>query len=436
MNPTKRTGIPLLILALVTLRIYFGMQVNFAHEDYVQIYLIGLEHAISGDWPYWGPDVVWSQTQLPGALQGLLVGAPLRWTGSPVAPLVLSNLISAFGLLLLFGYARKRFPDLPELFLLVVLFLIPFGLHHGSVLLNTAYLPFSGALLFIAVAELFIYREEPILPAGLSYLMLGIGLTVTYQLHLTWVMFLPFIVVLLIMSFQRVGMKKTAAQLGLLVSGAVIGAITLFPTLWAHADVLFLGTEGNLTFKPERFGRVFDLLLRYLGMATFDVTHTFNIFKSAMAESTLAVISIWAIKAVAIVQFIVIVITAFRQRTSQELKRILLLFGLTLLMALALFVLGNKHLSARTYILLFPFPVWLSLLCYRTWYEKTWFRSVLWGGLGMVVLAFLSTAMADRDSDYSFNTQGLIIESALEQGDPEVFGTRRESLMAPYQGED
>ena len=42
-----------------------------------QIFLIGLRFYTTGEWPYFGPDVVYTETQLPGALQGVLVGGPL-----------------------------------------------------------------------------------------------------------------------------------------------------------------------------------------------------------------------------------------------------------------------------------------------------------------------------------------------------------------------
>ncbi len=184
----------LIIIFLFVFRLFLGIQINFSHEDYTQIYLIGLENAFSGKWSYWGPDVVWSKTQLPGALQGLLVGLPLRLTNHPYSPIIVSNIITCLGLVLLSFYAKKRFPKLSLNFLLILFLLFPFYLFHGVVVINTAYLVFTGSLLFISVFDLFIYRDSIILKKPSYYFfIIGFSMFFTYQLHLTWVMYLPFI---------------------------------------------------------------------------------------------------------------------------------------------------------------------------------------------------------------------------------------------------
>ena len=43
------------IFLLLCFRILLGVQVNFSHEDYFQIYAIGLKALINNDWPFWGP---------------------------------------------------------------------------------------------------------------------------------------------------------------------------------------------------------------------------------------------------------------------------------------------------------------------------------------------------------------------------------------------
>ena len=67
----------LALLALFAFRLYFGLSLRFFAEDESQIFLIGLRYYTTGHWPYFGPDVVWTESEIPGALQGLLVGAPL-----------------------------------------------------------------------------------------------------------------------------------------------------------------------------------------------------------------------------------------------------------------------------------------------------------------------------------------------------------------------
>jgi len=424
--------ITLLVFTLLIFRIMLGIWTNFAHEDYIQIYLLGLENAYSGLWSYWGPEIVWSQTRLPGAMQGLLAGLPLRVTGSAYAPIIFSNLISAAGLILMAFYSKKRFPRLSIEFLLILFLLLPFCLFNGTVLLNTAYLILSGAVLFIAVAELFLYREELIFKDP-SYYFLGMGMALlfTYQLHLTWVMFLPFIFVLLYFEWKRkeISLGKLLLYLGL---GMMLTGVTLIPTIWTYASEMFMNSEGNLTFQPERFGRIFDLLARYFSMAIFDITQDFDVIDLAMKKSLLVKSLVWVLKAVSILHFILLALYLFRLRKSTVVQKTLLLFLLTLIMSLCLFVLGNKHLSARTYILLYPIPVWLSLYVYQELFQYDWVKKTVLTCLGLVFLTFTSIGLMNRGDIYSFEYKIDDIEKAMQERNPGAFSERRATLMDEF----
>src|SRR5262249_57610744 len=74
-----------LLLAAFALRLAFGLCSELFGPDESQIFLIGLKYFTTGEWPYFGPDVVYTHTQLPGALQGLLVGGPLFLVAEPEA---------------------------------------------------------------------------------------------------------------------------------------------------------------------------------------------------------------------------------------------------------------------------------------------------------------------------------------------------------------
>jgi len=69
---------PLILIALFAFRLWFGLSREFFFEDETQIFLIGFRYYATGDWPFFGPDVVWTKSEIPGALQGVLVGLPLR----------------------------------------------------------------------------------------------------------------------------------------------------------------------------------------------------------------------------------------------------------------------------------------------------------------------------------------------------------------------
>ena len=80
-------------------------------EDETQIFLMGLRYYATGAWPYFGPDVVWTKSEIPGALQALLVGAAVH-ASRPIRKrrIVLLNLISMAALAAFAWYIRVRIP--------------------------------------------------------------------------------------------------------------------------------------------------------------------------------------------------------------------------------------------------------------------------------------------------------------------------------------
>src|SRR3954454_16297662 len=98
----KRWGVASLLAACFAFRLWFGLSREFFFEDETQIFLMGLRYYATGEWPYFGPDVVWTRSEIPGALQPLLVGLPLRVAPYPEASYVLLSLVS-FGALVFFA---------------------------------------------------------------------------------------------------------------------------------------------------------------------------------------------------------------------------------------------------------------------------------------------------------------------------------------------
>src|SRR5216117_2553688 len=112
---SKTKGFLALLLLLFCFRLGFGLCSEFwTDDDTKQIYLIGLKFYTTHEWPYFGPDVDYSLqsplVQIPGALQGVLVGAPFFVLPIAEAPFILLNILSFAALCLLAWYCAKRLP--------------------------------------------------------------------------------------------------------------------------------------------------------------------------------------------------------------------------------------------------------------------------------------------------------------------------------------
>src|SRR5205809_6769298 len=99
--------LPLLAL-LAVFRLAFGLSRELFFEDETQIFLMGLRYYATGAWPYFGADVVWTKSEIPGALQALLVGVPFKIVPVPEAPYVLVNVLSMAALAAFAWYVKAR----------------------------------------------------------------------------------------------------------------------------------------------------------------------------------------------------------------------------------------------------------------------------------------------------------------------------------------
>src|SRR5262245_64972226 len=101
-------------MAIFAFRLAFGLSRELFFEDETQIFLMGCRDYATGAWPYFGADVVWTKSVIPGALQALLVGIPLRIVPVPEAPYVLLNLLSMAALCAFAWYITARLRRIPK----------------------------------------------------------------------------------------------------------------------------------------------------------------------------------------------------------------------------------------------------------------------------------------------------------------------------------
>src|SRR5438477_457391 len=153
MRLPRAPGWALLLAALFAFRLWFGLSREFFFEDETQIFLIGFRYYATGEWPYFGPDVVWTKSEIPGALQGVLVGLPLRAAPYPESPYVALAILS-FGALCLFAwYVGAHHPDVPRWLIWGWLFTIPWTIQFSLHLINTSYILPAALVFFVGVFE-------------------------------------------------------------------------------------------------------------------------------------------------------------------------------------------------------------------------------------------------------------------------------------------
>jgi hypothetical protein len=268
------------LAAAFAFRLAFGLSYDFWFEDQTQIFLIGLRHHATGAWPYFGPDVVWTRSQIPGALQGLLVGLPMDLVPVPEAPFVLLNVLSMAALCLLCAYVCRRLPSLPAWLVFGWALTVPWTLNYSTHVVNPSYVLPGSVLFFIGFLETFPATSAALVRLPLAAALMGFGVCWVMQVHLSWVLLVPF-AVLALGARAREGLRPFAVAVGAAAAGALVSGSLLLPTLWQFgADAGTGGVQRNL--RPHLVGPwvLVTTAGRFLSFASLEVNRFLEITRS------------------------------------------------------------------------------------------------------------------------------------------------------------
>jgi hypothetical protein len=240
-STTRSRRVILWVLALTALfafRLIFGLTREFFFEDETQIFLIGLRHYATGAWPYFGPDVVWTKSEIPGAMQALLVSVPLRIWAVPEAPFVLINLLSFAALAAMAWYITARLPQLPAWLVWGWLMTVPWTLEYGTHIMNPSYLLAPAVMFFLGFFEAVPVFRIGRIRGPIAFAMMGAATIFVLQVHMSWPLLLPYVAVAWL-SRWRLGVRALAADIVGFVIGVLLTGTTLAPTLLTY------GTSGG-----------------------------------------------------------------------------------------------------------------------------------------------------------------------------------------------
>ena len=277
----KRVPFILLFVALYLFRTLFGLSLDFfsdleVGQDSLQNYLIGLKCYTTGTWPYYGPDQYLLNTgfhsQLPGALQGLVVAFPLYLLPIPEAPFLFLNLLSLSALALLAWYITQRLPKLPFVFVFTWISLLPWTLNQATHVYNPCYLLFGSVLFFVGFLEALPGISLGKVPIRLAYALMGFGTCWDMQFHNSWVLFPPLVATAFVWRRMKKGNAWASEVLGFM-GGALPPFACLLPTVLQAG--LAHGSEGLretlLWFNGENFKNGFTILARYFSFPCFEM---------------------------------------------------------------------------------------------------------------------------------------------------------------------
>ena len=411
----------LALAALFVGRLAFGLTSEFWSEDETQIYLMGLRYYATGEWPYFGPDVVWTQSQIAGALQPLLVGVPLRIAPVPEAPFILLNLLSFAALGGLAAYITRREPSAPRWLVWGWLLTVPWTLQFSTHVNNPSYVLPAAIVFFIGFFEAVPALSLGLASPRLAFFGMGSAIVWIMQIHMSWPLLLPFTAVAL---YSR-GIRNA----GWLALGASIPGALLIPTFLEYG--LQGGSGGaatNLYFHAVSPDRLLVTLAQVFSFASLEInrfvaTNNARRLMVLVEHPWIAPMAVIVLVA-GFVQPLWMLLSAFRRRQERSdwfALRVLVASTVVLIYASYWFV--KEEPQAHAFFVVAPIAFIFAASCWPLIDSRRWRRVA--GGVLAVNIAFHAGLAWIQGPEQSLYRNRQVIAAAIRERQPEIFGHRR-----------
>ena len=416
-----------LLLGLFLFRVIYGICSDFWSDDELQIYLIGLKSYTTNTWPYYGPDVVYTDTQIPGALQGLLIRLPLMICPMPESPVVFLNILN-FSSLTFFGwYCFKRIAkNLSLPMVLSWLMLLTWTMDFGTKVVNPSYELSFACLFCIALLELLPIFEKPVINRWLSWFLLGITPALIMQLHMSFVLLAPFIVLVVYFQLKNNPILDGVKRILVMSLGVFIGLLTLIPTLMHPCPGK--GVVSNVVFNGRNIENIVTVLTRYLSFASFEIPYVMG-----DTDERIEIVkhAWWSIPFIAylllfyVVLIGVYIVVYFKNKEKGEWDKVKKLTALSYVLIFFSFFFSIKGPVPHTFYILFPLVTFYSIYCleYMLVKYKYWLR-LMYLGLFSALVFYLAMGMHNYRTKSLFRNREVIMKS-IEQKNYLLLGKRR-----------
>ena len=422
-----------LILAFL-FRLAFGLCLDFSTRtgDEKQIYLIGLKYFTTGAWPYFGPDVT-STIQIPGALQGLVVGLPLYLLPLPEAPYVLLNILSFASLCFFAWYCSKRLPEIPKWFVWVWLLTAPWTLGISTHVFNPSYVLPTAILFFVCAIETYPFLTRGLIPLKWANFAMGLALFWIMQFHLSWVVLLPYILLSFYCQFKNSGWRAMRAVL-YFACGALLTGSFLVPTFVKYGLSGAMGNtneagEFNYHNLVKHLNIVEGILGRFLSFASFELPRFIggNTAKRLlfMRENPWLIPFVIFLTVVGILQPIAMLVLWFKRKHSVKDWKAMKYFTLaTVALLYVSFLFSVKEPHSHTFYLTLPIAMLYSFYCWNEFLKKKSWQKFALVFIICGIIFNIGLALNNYSRVSLYVERGKVVE-AIKAKDYRILGERR-----------
>ena len=432
-NFYNKIKVLIIVISLFILRTIFGLYYDFWFEDNIQIYLIGLKFYTSSQWQFWGPDVVSTGTYVPGALQSILTGLPFYLFSISEIPSIFLNLLSIVVLYFFAWYLSKRLINIPFHIILLWLFTLPSTMYYTTNIQNPSYVLIGSIPFFISVFELFPIYKNKLIHNKICYFFLGFSLLWIFQLHFSWVLLLPFILLCFYFEIKTNNYKNIFYNLFYFIIGLITSGIFVLPTFIFETQLIQKNISENINFNIEILNNLIPLIINFFSLSTYEIE---KLIPSGLIKEnklvTILINNFWLIPLVVffftlrIAQFIFILYSIWKNQKNEIWRKINLIVYFTCLILIVSFSFSKHYPNTHKFYVLMPISAWLGLNAFDKIYHKKQIKTFTSLTLIFIIILYIFLIPVYFSLDISIYSKKNTLTKALKNKDYTFAGVRRE----------
>jgi hypothetical protein len=359
---------------------------------------------------------------------------------APESPIVFLNVLSFAALALLAWYLSRRLPDVPRWLIWTSLFTLPWTLNFSTHIVNPSYVLAGAVMFFVGFFEAMPQLSRRIVSFTVAWSMMGAGLLFVMQLHMSWVLLVPYVAAaLLSVALTERRVRAIASAIGAFAAGAAIPGILLAPTIlrfgWNAGHV-----EGAVAFHQQSPFEFVTTAARVLSFSSFEVNRFIGM---STAERLLVlwrhpVVALTVIPVVmaGLLQPLWMAISAFRSSgpgtpATQDWMRVRLLMLATVVLITGSYYFSVRGPQAHSFYVVFPVSALFAFTCWDVRARVEGGRLLRLERVAMVALvanmvlhAGLAIDRLHRQSLYV--DRGLVVAAIADRND-RYLGDRRDT---------
>ncbi len=425
----------ILLYAARLIYCYAGYLKNYCwldNQDESHVYLLGLSYYTTGQFPLWGPDVVYTNSHLAGGLQGFLIGAPLSVWANPFAPYLFLFILESIALIYLSWYVTKLFPKMPQWVVYSIIAFAPFAVHTGLKVINPAYVLILSVPFTLSVFESFELFDKQLIKPEWRFFWMSFSIICAFQIHPSYIVLLLlwFAVLFYVLKKKQLSLSSWMKVAGLSILGFAIGFAAIVPALEHYGLSVFVQQGKNLDFSFSHIadiGSVFYFFVTLAGydMNTFSPAYTFNSLWKYLPKPFAIVFGILQVMGLLIAasQIIIYFIKGAKAYMAQYKRFLYASIILTVALGI-LYMFSFVRPGQHALIIFFPLSVIYICICIQFFIERNFLKPLYIGiFFSLAAIYYITVSIATyRLPDLGYREKAF---TALQDKNSDLFETPR-----------